>query len=262
MSDAPSPPPAPDYTGAAQATAAGNLEAARFATKANRIDQHTPYGNQVFTDLGDDKWRSDISLAPEAKDTLDAQLSLSKGLGNLGTSALDRTTGAYDRPMDLSSVDRTQDEAYAGQTARLDPQWAANDEQQAAKLSNQGIVQGSEAYNNAMRNYGQTKNDAYTQARLAAINTAPQTYQLANAIRQQPLNELNAIRTGAQIQNPSFQQAGMQQTTAGPDMLGAAGLQNQYNMGLYNSQVGSANSANSGTMSAIGSIASVAAMAF
>jgi len=42
-------PAAPDYTAAANATAAGNLEAARVAAKANRVSQYTPYGNLVYT---------------------------------------------------------------------------------------------------------------------------------------------------------------------------------------------------------------------
>lgn len=41
-------PPAPDYTGAANATAAGNLEAARAASAANRVNQYTPYGNLIY----------------------------------------------------------------------------------------------------------------------------------------------------------------------------------------------------------------------
>ena len=43
------PPPAPDYAGAANATAAGNLEAAKVAAAANRVNQVTPYGNLTYT---------------------------------------------------------------------------------------------------------------------------------------------------------------------------------------------------------------------
>jgi hypothetical protein len=49
LGPAPSAPAAPDYSGAAQATAAGNVEAARVATKANRINQVTPYGSLTYT---------------------------------------------------------------------------------------------------------------------------------------------------------------------------------------------------------------------
>jgi len=38
----PAPPPAPDYAGAAQQTAQGNLEAARATATANRVNQYTP----------------------------------------------------------------------------------------------------------------------------------------------------------------------------------------------------------------------------
>ncbi len=45
-------PDAPDYTAAANATAQGNLEAARVAAKANRVSQYTPYGNLVYEQVG------------------------------------------------------------------------------------------------------------------------------------------------------------------------------------------------------------------
>lgn len=43
------PPPAPDFTGAAEATAAGNLEMARQALEANRYDILSPLGTQYWT---------------------------------------------------------------------------------------------------------------------------------------------------------------------------------------------------------------------
>jgi len=45
----PSPPPAPDYTGAAEATAAGNLDAAKYQVEVNRPDEYTPYGSRTWT---------------------------------------------------------------------------------------------------------------------------------------------------------------------------------------------------------------------
>lgn len=45
---APAAPPAPDYSGAATATAAGNLEAAKYATEANRVNQTTPWGSVTW----------------------------------------------------------------------------------------------------------------------------------------------------------------------------------------------------------------------
>jgi hypothetical protein len=104
-------------------------------------------------------------------------------------------------------------------------------------LANQGIARGSEAYTNAMRDFNSGRNDAYSQAQVSAINTMPQTMQLASALRNQPLNELNALRTGSQVTNPTFSNVPQQATTAGPDMLSAAGMN-------YQSQLGSVNANN------------------
>lgn len=247
--DSPSPPPAPDYSGAAQATAAGNVDAARLATRANRVDQNTPYGSINYTELPNDRWRSDINLSPTGQQLLgyanDAQL----GLGREMSQGLNRVQGSLDQPFDYGSVGDVSDASYAAQTSRLDPQWSDRESAERVRLANQGLTAGGEAYDKEMRNFGQQRNDAYTQARLAAQGTMPQTYQLAQALRSQPLNELNALRTGAQVQNPQFTPIPQQQTTTGPNMLGAAQAQSGYDMGLYNSGVAQANSFNSGLFS-------------
>jgi hypothetical protein len=56
-------------------------------------------------------------------------------------------------------------------------------------------------------------------------------------LRNEPLNTLNAVRSGAQVQGPSFVNSAQQATTAGPDLLGAT------QMG-YNAQLGAANAQN------------------
>lgn len=263
MSSAPSAPPSPDYAGAATATAAGNKENTIAAQQGSMVNQYTPYGNLTYgagptTAQGNPTYNANYSLTPEAQQTLDNQLKQSNDLGNLGTSALDRTNQAYANPMDMSSVNDVADKSYAAQTARLDPQWDTRQTQTDTQLRNQGLTPGTEAYDNAMRDFSSSRNDAYSQARQNAISTMPQTYQLASSIREQPLNELNAIRTGAQVQNPTFSAQPGQQYTPGPDLLGAAQQQSQYNTGLYNSQVGSSNSMTSGLMG----IAGTAAAAF
>lgn len=233
--DSPSPPPAPDYVGAARET-----------QKSQMSSQYTPYGNQIYSaDASSPSgYRSSISLTPQAQRTLDTQLNLSNQMGDLTS----RSMGAVDAqgPLDVSSVADVADRSYADQTARLDPQWAQRKQEFDQQMANQGIVAGGEAYDNAARTFGQQRNDAYTTARQQATQNMPQTYQLAQALYDQPLNRANALRTGAQIQNPQFT------PQPGANVLGAAGLQNQYDMGLYNSQVGQQNSFNSGLMSLAG----------
>lgn len=52
-------PPPPDYAAAAKQTAAGNLEAARAATAANRLNQVTPYGNLTYTQTQQDTFNKE-----------------------------------------------------------------------------------------------------------------------------------------------------------------------------------------------------------
>ncbi len=249
--DSPSQPAAPDYTGAAQATAAGNIEAAREATKANRVNTYTPYGSQTYsqTDPNDpaSSWVSNISLAPDAQRALDSQLNFSTQMGDLGQQQLSQVQG-QGQP-DLRSVQDVQDKAYQAYTSRLDPQWDQRQQQTETQLRNQGLVPGGEAYTNAMRDFNAGRNDAYQQANIGAIQTAPQTYQMANDIYNQPLNRFNAFRSGTQVQNPTFSQAPQQQQTPGVNYSGAANQSGQYAQGLYNAGVGQANAFNSGLFS-------------
>jgi len=246
------PPAAPDYTGAAQQTAAGNLENTRLATKANRVDTYTPYGSLNYSQPNPDdtdQWRADINLSDTGRQLLGYQDAASIGLGQQTGQAPGRVDQSLSQPFDYGSVGDVQNAAQGAITSRLDPMWAARDESNQAQLYNQGLRPGMQAYDEAMRNFNVGRNDAYQQAILGGINTMPQTYQMASSIRNQPLNELNALRTGAQVTNPTFQQAPQQQATPGANYLGAVSAQGQAGMDAYNSQVGQSNALTSGLFS-------------
>lgn len=250
--DQPAPPPAPDYSGAAQATAAGNLEAARVASKANRINQYTPYGNLTFTNGigGDqDRWQSNVDLSPVGQQLLNYDNAAKLGLGGLTTDAMGRVSQGLQKPFDFGSVNDVYNKAYETSTARLNDRFGRDQTSLETQLTNQGLRPGSEAWDNAMKNFNYGKNDAYQQAQGQAIATMPQTYQLAQSLRNLPLNELNALRTGAQVQNPTFQSLPQQQTTPGANMLGAEQSAGQYNQGLYNAKIGQNNAMTSGLFS-------------
>jgi len=261
--DSPSPPAAPDYTGAANATAQGNLQAAQQAQQANMVNQYTPYGSLTYSQdptsrFGSNpSYSSNVNLSDTGQQLLDANNQSALGLAGLQSGAEQRVAQTMGQPMDQTSVQDTADRAYQNYTNRLDPQWQQNQNTTETQLRNQGLVPGGEGYDSAMRNFNNARNDAYTQANTASINTMPQTYQLANAQYNQPLNTLNAIRTGSQVQNPNFTSTPQQQTTTGANLSGAATQQGQYDQGLYNAGVGQANSFNTGLMSAAATGAAV-----
>jgi hypothetical protein len=259
---APSPPPAPDYAGAASATAAGNKENTIAAQQGSMVNQQTPYGNLNYNQTGswdstgNPKYTASIDLSPTGQQLLDYAQKSQLGMGALQSGATQNLQNAFAQPFDQQSVNDIYNKSYDLNKARLDPQWSQNEEMQKSELQNQGIMQGSQAYDNAMRTFNQGKNDAYQQAQQAAIATMPTTFQLGTAARSQPLNELNALMTGSQVTNPQFGQTPQQQAVPGPNYLGAAQAQGQYNQGLYNSEVGQANSFNSGLMGLGGAIGS------
>jgi hypothetical protein len=247
----PSAPPPPDYKGAAEAQAA-----------SQRVSQYTPYGSQVYSQAGNDAtgspmWRADTTLNPQAQRAFDSQLGVSSAMGDLAQSQIPGVQQQYSQPMDQSSVQQTADKAYEAMTSRLDPQWNQREQMMQTQLANQGLAPGGEAYTNASRDFNNARNDAYQQANLGAIQTMPQTYQLARAQYDQPLNTLNAIRSGAQVQNPQFSGTGQ-----GTNYMGAAQGQGNYAQGLYNADVGATNAANSNTTSGIASAAMIGAMMF
>jgi hypothetical protein len=222
-----SPPPAPDYKGAAEATG-----------RSQQVSQYTPYGSQVYSadPTSPSGYKSTISLAPGAQGALDTQIGLSKEMGNLAQEQIPGVREQYSQPMDQSSVQDIANKSYEAQTSRLDPQWNQREDQTRTRLANQGLMSGGEAYGNEMRDFNAARNDAYQQANLASIATMPQTYQLASSAYNQPLNTLNALRTGAQIQNPQFGPGGQP-----VDYSGAAKAGGQYATGLYNADVQDSN---------------------
>lgn len=255
------PPPAPDYAGAAAATASGNLEATRAATAANRINQYTPYGSLTYTQKPDAEnpdsgWEQTMTLTPEAQQALNEQLALNRKYGETANAGFDKVRQLFENPqLDMSMLPERA--INVGQTAqqaimsRLQPTLDQQDEQLRARLANQGIGLGSTAYGREQNLQGQRRNDLEMQAALQGINldqaNRSAALQEQAYIQDRPLNLINALRTGNQVTNPQFQQFALQQTTQGPDLLGAANAQYGAQMDAYN-----ANQAqNSGMMSGL-----------
>jgi hypothetical protein len=64
-----------------------------------------------------------------------------------------------------------------------------------------------------------------------------------------PLNTLSALRSGSQVQNPTFVNSAQQATTGGADILGAAQMGYNAQMGDFNSKQAQQANFNQGLMS-------------
>ena len=256
-------PPAPDYSAAAQQTAAGNLENSRIATAANRVNTYTPYGSLTYSQdpNNQDKWSSNVTLSPDQQRLMDQQNKTSEGLAGMTDAATQRVGGMMGSAMP-GAYNPTQATNNASDliNARLLPQQQRDQAAMDTQLANQGITQGSEAYKNAEDQMGRTQNDARQQAQLTGINLGQtqqaQTYAQAMANRNQPMNELNALRTGSQVTNPTFSNAPQQGQVAGPDLMGA--MSNTYGANMQGVNASNANSAS--TTQGLASAAALAMM--
>jgi hypothetical protein len=263
-------PPAPDYVGAAQQTAQGNLEAARAAAAANRVNQYTPYGNLTYSHTGSDPdngWSATQTLSPDQQKILDQTNQLNFGLMDTANTGLQYANDVLSKPgvdtSKLPSVGIDPGQTYQdAMMARLQPQIDQQNSQFEQRMANQGIAPGTEAYENAKRSLSQQQNDLMNSATVQGFNTGLAAQQ--NAFQQesynqmQPINVINALRTGSQVQNPNFVNVPQQATTAGPDLLGAASQQGNYAQGVANANTASSNA----TTGALGTAAVAAAMYF
>lgn len=153
---------------------------------------------------------------------------------------------------------------------RLEPSLARQRTSTETNLINQGLRPGTEAYDNAIRSLGEQETDARTQAVVQGLNldiganaqgfnqalqggqfgnTAIQQ-ALAQAIqqRQMPLNEITALMSGSQIQNPQFGAYSGATVQAAP-VFQAAQAKGLFDANAYNQQVAQQNAQTAGMYS-------------
>jgi len=139
----------------------------------------------------------------------------------------------------------------------------------AGQFGNQALNQmnanqlANTGFNNATNQQGFANQLAGTQANNAALgqgfNNQATNAGITNAANQQaynqamtnynmPLNTLNALRSGAQVQNPSFVNSAQQATTGGADLLGASQMGYNAQMGNFNAQQAAQQNFNQGLM--------------
>lgn len=351
----PSAPPAPNYTAAAQATAAGNAQAARVAQWGNMVNQNTPYGSVSYQTLAPtqyydsktqknisadqynkltatakksftpvEQWEQNVTLSPEQQSLFDQSVRINQGLGNVAEggvqyvkdamgnpvkqridlqsnvpSTAGQMTTSVDNPELQTSIDSyvndiqrqsganerarantyqtlgqlqtsvqdptllaqdTTNALYKANTQYLDPQFEQSQAKLENQLANQGITRGSEAYNNAMLNFNNQKQQAYESARNQAIGGGIQAaqdmfgmnlqggqfanqalgQQFGQSVTQQELANAAANQNNqlALANQQAYNQAIAQQYNQG---LGSAQFANQAQQQMFNNALQNAN---------------------
>lgn len=163
------------------------------------------------------------TLSPEQQQLYDQQTQLGSKLNNLGIQQADKITNLLGSPMDTSrlpaqagDMSAYRQQVETGMNQRLNPQLDRDRNALETKLINQGLVRGSDAFNQAMDESNRQANDAHTQVMLASGQEArsqasqqdqerQQAFQEQVATRNQPINEITALMSGGQVSMPQFQ---------------------------------------------------------
>lgn len=249
-------PPDPARTAAAQATA--NKETAIAEKQLNMVNQFTPYGSLEYrhTDWGPDRtplYSAFQTLSPnQAKmKTLTDQAGIK--YGETGNSQMDLVRDRLSRPLDFRHLgpapeinNEMRQQVANSMYDRINPQFERDQERLENQLINQGMQRGSEGWNEALMDMNRARTDARLAIDNASLGQAAQLYGLEEGnrnarineesmLRSQPLNELAAMLTGSQVQNPQFVNTPVTNMNA-PDIMGATYANYQGQLNNYNQQ--------------------------
>jgi hypothetical protein len=214
----------PDYTSAAQQTAASNLQNAQAATAANRVNQYTPYGNLTYSQTGTD---ANGNPTYSANQQLPGQLQ-SAVSGNFGVMAdtyrNPLTSPTFNSSGDMPSMNyygsRLNQQQFNPATQLLElPKYNVNTNINTAALPSYGINPGEEYQNAIMRRLQPTqqRESQALDAQLANQGIVPGTkaYETAKTLFSQKQNDqltsaiVGGMQTGLQANQQAYgQQAG------------------------------------------------------
>lgn len=186
-----------------------------------------------------------INLSPEQQKLFDLEQQIKGQFGQMALGGMGRVQEAFNKPFSFANADALQQKAEEALLSRVMPQLQRFRSSREGALLQQGHNPGGQAYRTLEESLGQQENDAIKQAVIDALKIRPQLLQEELAIRNIPLNEVNALRTGSQVQVPQFQPyqgAGI----APPPIMQATQNQGQAQLNAYNAQVGSDNALMSG----------------
>ena len=229
----------PNYAGAAESTAEGNLAMARAATAANRVNQYTPWGSLQYKQTGTDQYGNPMwSAYQDVPEELKG--ALKNAYGAINQNPYEKFSAG-----NLPSYGINPGEDYTDAIMRrLQPQMETQQKSFEQQMANQGVAPGSEAYNNAYKQFAQAQNDQRTSAQVGGMDVGLRANQQQyaqnlgtyNTNMNMPFQYANAIKG---LLNPNYINPYSQQATAGADYMGAMGLTNQSNIAnanAYNAQ--------------------------
>lgn len=210
-----SPPPAPDPVRTAEAQTKSNKETAIANFGLGAVNQTDAAGNTLIYNRigtwedGTPRFEAIQRYSDANQGLFDTNQRTQQNIANIGQEQSGRIRELLGQPLSLGDNAR-EAKLFEMQTQRLNPVLAQQEEALRARLANQGVAPGSAAFDAEMRNFTNSRNDAYTQL---ALQGREQINKEISAERNAPINEITALMSGSQVtpyqgaQTPKVQQA-------------------------------------------------------
>ena len=249
-------PPSPTETAKAQTNA--TIDAYNATNAGGMVNQRGPDGSLTYNQVGSYTDPSTGKLIPRYEavtqlsdtaqqrfDTTNAAQQNMASIAKLLSGQIESTAGqpvSYDNLPELAGsggYEATRKATEDAINSRLNPQMARARESELTRLTQRGIRPGSEAYDRAMRNVGETENDArmqtvlaggQEQSRMAGLDSAARAQLLGErtSAANEPINRLSALLSGSQVSKPQYQ-------TYQPGQIATTDVSSLINQG-YNQQ--------------------------
>jgi hypothetical protein len=231
----PKAPAPPDPYATAGAQTGANVNSAIASGVIGNVNQTGPYGStsynqtDTYTMTGPDgktyqvpRYTQTTTLSPEQQQLYNQQTQIGSKMNNLASGQLDTlgsVLGTRASADGLPSVtnDFSADRARVEQAMfdRINPQLERDRAGLENNLTNQGFQRGTDAFNEAMGEYGRNVNDSRLaiterglgeQQGLFGMQQSNRERALTEmlALRNQPINEIGALMSGGQVSLPQF----------------------------------------------------------
>ena len=217
--------------------------------------------------------QSNIEFSPLGAERFGQEERIMRELGGVAEAGIGRVGQAVSQPFSMTGVPGAPGVPQATEEgrravveallARQRPEMERRREAQETALITRGHTRGGPAWAAAQQDLSFSENDALMAAELAGgaeqsrlFGIGAQQYGMGTDarlraiqeeayLRQLPLNELNALRSGSQVTPPQFQPYGSAGMQPAP-MYNAAMQAGQYGTEVYNAQQAAANAQSSG----------------
>lgn len=241
-------PKAPDPVATAQAQSNMNRDTALMQQQMNMVGTSGPWGSTSYNQTGTTSYvgadgklvsvpqfTQTTTLSPTQQAIFDQQQAAMGNLSNIANQQSQRVSSTLSDPFKFDNQ-ATADWIYDMGASRIAPQQQQNEDRLRTQLINSGLRPGTAAWDSEMTRMSQANNDQWNQL---ALQGRGQAFNEQLAVRNQPLNELNALLGQSQVANPNQMAGATPQTSVGGvDYTGLVNSNYQNQMQAYNSKNG------------------------